>query len=323
MFHPRPTPRLAALFGAALVAAATTAPANAAPPRVAADTPVAASLTAEVMGGLGEPTTLLPRGAAVHHHQLRPSEAAALQSAELLVWFGPELTPWLGRAAATRATGSDLQLLHVPGTLLRAYGDPQSDAGEAHDHPDHDDAHGHQHDHGQDGIDPHAWLSPANAGPWLRAIAGRLSEMDPDNAATYAANAEAAAARFEALDARLAARLAPVSDQRLVVFHDAYGYFTSHFGLVPVIAVTLGDATTPSAARIAEVRGQITRSGARCAFPEVGQDARLIETAIEGSEVRIGAALDPAGSATAPGANLLGDLLEGIATALTECLDEG
>ncbi|MDP5307960.1 zinc ABC transporter substrate-binding protein [Paracoccus spongiarum] len=293
-------------------------PALAQPPRVVADTPITASLVAQVMGDLGAPGLLLPPGSSPHHHQMRPSEAAALQSADLLVWMGPALTPWLERAAAPRGAGRDLQLLDVPDTALRAFGEAEHDAGQ--DDGDGPEATG---DHGHDGIDPHAWLDPANAAIWLRAIAGDLSRRDPGNAATYADNAAAAQARLSALDHEITGRLAPLADRRFVVFHDAYGYFTDHFGLQPAIAVALGDATSPSAARIADVQAQIGASGARCAFPEFGHDKKLIEAAIGGSDVVMGAALDPAGAAIEGGAGLYEATLRGLAETVEACLSGG
>ncbi|MBU3030193.1 zinc ABC transporter substrate-binding protein [Paracoccus marinaquae] len=301
---------------AATALLATTSAAGAAPPQVLADTPVAASLVALVSGDLARPEILLPAGSSAHHYQMRPSDAAALQSADLLVWFGPELTPWLSKAASAGG-GADLELLHVTGTRLRGY-DPD-EAADDQNHPQ-DDA-GDDHDgHDHAGTDPHAWLNPANAGPWLAAIAARLSELDPGNAGTYSANAEAAAGALARMDAEIARELAPVRGQSFVVLHDAYGYFTDHYELPPAIAVSLGDAAGPSAARLTEVRSRIAQSGAACAFPEQAQNSKLIRTAIDGSDVSLGKPLDPSGTALAVGPGLYEDLIRTIARTLLECL---
>ena len=97
-----------------------------------------------------------------------------------------------------------------------------------------------------------------------------------------------------------------------MTFHDAYGYFTDHYGLTPAIAVTLGDATAPSAARIREVQDQITAAGAVCAFPEATQPTRLIEDLTAGTNLRIGEALSPEGAELDIGAGLYGALLDQI-----------
>lgn len=307
------------------------APALAAPGNVVADMPATASLVQQVLGDLGDVRVLLPRGASVHHYQMRPSDAQVLQEADLLVWVGPELTPWLDRAAANlSAETARLELLRVEGTHLQDYAigtahdhGHDHDHGHGHDHDhdhdhehEHDHGHGHGHDHSHEGTDPHAWLDPQNAVVWLNAIAASLSEQDPDNAATYAANAATAADSITALQAELTAQLAPHAEQRMVVFHDAYGYFTNRFGIAPAIPVALGDASSPSAGRIDQIRRQIAETGATCAFPEYAYDARLIDTVIEGTETRLGGTLDPQGGS---GAETYQDMLRQMADTITEC----
>ncbi|MTD99739.1 zinc ABC transporter substrate-binding protein [Paracoccus sp. YIM 132242] len=280
-------------------------PVLAEPPRVVADTPVTASLVRQVMGEGAPVQVLLPQGASAHHHQMRPSDARGLQEAGLLVWTGPELTPWLDRAAGSLADGvAQLRLLEVPGTHLRRYGED----------------HGHDHDHDHDSTDPHAWLDPANARLWLTAIAEALAAKDPDNAETYARNAARAGQRIADLDASLQARLAPHEKASLVVFHDAYGYFTDHYGLRPAIAVSLGDASAPSAARLSAIRDQIAAAGAACAFPEHASDPKLVRMVIEGSGIRMGDELSPEGGTESRGPDLYFDLMGAMAQAIDDCL---
>nr|WP_201158130.1 zinc ABC transporter substrate-binding protein [Rhodobaculum claviforme] len=128
------------------------APAWAQVPAVVADTPVVHSLVAQVMGDLGTPTLLLDRGGDPHSFQLRPSQAQAIASADAVIWVGPELAPWMGRAIeGTGTSGRVLTLLDVEGVTLRAFAD-----GHAHDHDDdHDDDHDHDHDHEDDHAHDH------------------------------------------------------------------------------------------------------------------------------------------------------------------------
>ena len=278
-------------------------------PAIVADTPVTASLVQQVLGDLGQPVLLLDKGADPHDFQLRPSQARALQDADLLIWVGPELTPWLDRAATQIAPQKQLSLLPTS-PMKRSY-----DAAAAHDHDDHS---AEDHDHAS--LDPHAWLDPQNGAAWLDAIAARLAEADPDHAASYRANVEAAQTTLADRDAALTQLLAPAKGKPFVTFHDAYGYFTDHYGLTPAIAVTLGDATAPSAARIREVQDQITATGAVCAFPEATQPTRLIEDLTAGTNLRIGEALSPEGAELDIGAGLYGALLDQMGQRIAACL---
>ncbi|MDO5620441.1 MAG: zinc ABC transporter substrate-binding protein [Paracoccus sp. (in: a-proteobacteria)] len=285
-----------------------TSPALAEPLRIVTDTEMTASLVRMVGGDLVAPVALMPQGGDPHHYQLRPSQAGALQDADLLVWVGPELTPWLERARDGLAKGDNLALLTVPGTRLRDW-----DGSEAH--TDH-----HDHDHSHDGIDPHAFLDPGNGQLWLSGIAEALAKQDGANASTYRANADTGRALLTTLDAELATQMAPLADQGFVVFHDAYGYFTNHYGMRPAMALALGDATPPSAARLARLRADLAANHATCAFPEANHNPRQIEAFVAGTDLRIGAALDPSGAALPAGADLYPQILRQMAQVLHDCM---
>jgi zinc transport system substrate-binding protein len=340
----------------------TTTAAVADAPRVVTDIPPVHSLVAQVMGDLGTPELLLDRGASEHSFQLRPSQAAGLQDAGLVVWVGPELTPWLDTALeAAPDSVPRLALLTVEGTALRDYAEgaahdhgddhghdhaegeahdhghdhAEGEAhdhghdhaeGEAHDHGhDHDhaeagaEAHDHGHDHAHTGTDPHAWMDPGNAQVWLAAIAAELSRLDPANAATYAANADAAALAVGTLDAEVAATLAPVADAPLVMFHDAYGYLAAHYGLNIAGTVALGDAASPGAARLRELQATVAEGGAICLFPEAQHAPDLLTQMAEGTGAVIGGTLDPVGSTMEPGPGMYADWLRGMAAAIAAC----
>lgn len=300
-------------------------------PRVVTDIPAVHSLVAQVMAGLGSPDVLLEQGGNAHNYQLKPSQAQALQEADLTIWIGPEMTPWLGRAIAGVALGGKtLSLLEAPGTHVQEFGAGAHDHDEHEEHEEHagDDAHAHDgaedhaeedgHDHS--GTDPHAWLDPANGQHWLGVIAAELSALDPANADRYAANARDGAARLATQEAALRARLAPVAGRPFVVFHDAYGYFNSHFGLQQAGAVALGDAAAPGAAHLADLRADLLAGGVVCAFPEAQHDPKQVALLIEGTGVKLGGLLDPSGSSLPYGPELYGALLEGLGDTLVACL---
>ncbi len=376
-------------------------------PNVAVDIAPVHSLVARVMEGVGTPELIIPAGASPHEYSLRPSEAAALQDADLVFWMGEDLAPWLENAVDTLADDADVtELLHADGTMLldfrenalfeaHAHGDDDHDdhdhdheehgdddhdhghdheehAEDEHSHDDHDhdheehdhdhDDHGHddeehaEHDHDDHGHDdhdhdhdhdhedhaeddhghddhdhddhaghdhgehdPHAWLSLDNAATWLNLIAGELSAADPDNAGTYFANAAAARAELEALADEVNATLDPVRGGNFFVFHDAYQYFEVTFDFQAAGAISLGDATDPSPARIAEIQGRIRDEGADCVLAEPQYNPGLVATVLDGTEANTGI-IDPLGSALEPGPALYPQLIRDMADTLAECL---
>jgi zinc transport system substrate-binding protein len=303
-------------------------------PRVVTDIPPVHSLVAQVMGDLGQPELLLDRGADEHSFQLRPSQAAALYDAGLVFWIGPELTPWLERALETVPAGvGRVALLDAAGTVTRTYAAEKTEDGHGHadehgheDEPaegqadDHADDHGDDHGHDHSGIDPHAWLSPANATVWVGVIAAELSRVDPENAGTYQANAAAAVASISQADTTARAALQPVAGRPVVMFHDAYGYFADYYGLTIAGTIAQGDAADPGAAHLAQLRDMIARGEAVCVFPEVQHDPALLEQITDGSTARIGGALDPVGASFDPGPQMYADWLTGMAATIAACL---
>lgn len=309
-------------------------------PRVMVDIPPIHALVAQVMGDLGQPDLLLAPGASEHDFQLRPSQAAALADADLVVWVGPDLTPWLERALnGLEGTGTRLPLLGVPGTLLQDYAtDGAAKTGEAHDHAEHGhdaqasgehghDEHGHddhEHEgHGHAGLDPHAWLDPANAQLWLAGIATELSRIDPEHAATYQANAAAAAAGIATLDAEITATLAPARQTPLFMQHQAYGYFAAHYGLTIGGSLSAGDATAPGAGHLADLRDVVAGAGVACLFPEAQHDPDAIAQLATETGTRLGGALDPVGSTLTPGPMAYADLMRGLAGTIAACATGG
>ena len=298
-------------------------------PNVAADIAPIHSLVSRVMDGVGEPKLVIQSGASPHGYRLRPSEAKALQDANLIFWMGEELTPWLDGAIDTLASNSSVtSLLDQEGVVLHDFREgalfevhDHSAHDEHDDHDDHDDHKDHDDhdDHGHGAHDPHAWLSPENAKLWLNIIASKLSVADPENAASYFTNAAAGQAEIEDMVAEVSATLKPVQGGKFVVFHDAYQYFENDFDFYASGAISLGDASDPSPARIAEIQRRIQEEGIQCVLAEPQYKKGLVATVMEGSNATA-SVIDPLGADIKPGPKLYTQLIKNMAKTLRDCL---
>ncbi len=244
------------------------------------------------MDGVGTPNLIVQSSGSEHIYSLRPSDASALQGADVVFWVGHGMETFLAKPIGSlSASATVVELSETPGLTLYDY--REGGPFEKHDHAhegaaddDHDhaakDGHAHddgveaghddhekpeqmaQHEHGAH--DMHVWLDPKNAAVMVEAIAATLSEKDPDNAARYAANAQRYVARLEALTTEIAAELAPVRDKPVIVFHDAYQYFEKRFGVNTVGSITVSPETTPGAQRVSEIKARLASTGAVCVF---------------------------------------------------------
>jgi len=308
---------------AALGLATESRAAEAQQPRVVATIKPIGSLVAMVMQGAGEPHLLIAAGASPHTYSLKPSDAQALQQADVLFWVGEGLETFLEKPLrALPEKAKVVELAHAPGVTLlpyRAEGPGHADA-DAGAHGDHHDADDHGHTHAAGSADMHIWLDPVNAQAIVRAVAAALSEADAGRADLYRANAEQAVGRLQQLDATLRQQLAPVAGRAYVVFHDAYQYLEHRYDLQPIGAIAVSPERQPSARRIATIRAGIVASGAVCVFSEPQFPPKLVQTLTEGTPARTGV-LDAEGGAAIPaGPGAYPAIMLGLADALRGCL---
>jgi zinc transport system substrate-binding protein len=290
-------------------------------PKVAADISPVHSLVSRVMLGVGTPNLIVQAGASPHGYTLRPSEAKALQDAQMVFWMGESLSPWMEGALDTLSSDATIiTLLERDETILMEF--REGALFEEHDHDDHGDEkhddHGDHEDHGSH--DPHAWLSPDNARIWLNLIASQLSIVDPENAGTYFANAAAARSEIEALKTEVNSLLEPVRGKKFIVFHDAYQYFEKAFDLSASGAISLGDASKPSPARIAEIQGRIQEESIDCVLSEPQFNKGLVATVMAGSKAKT-SVIDPLGVGLKPGPDLYSELIRNMTKTLVDCFE--
>ena len=290
------------------------------------------ALVAGVMGDLGTPHLLLAAPTSAHHFTLKPSQARALQNADIVFWIGPGMEQPLTKALATLAADAQsVALDDSAGLVLFDFDDDGHDDRGTKDkydgHDDHDGHDGHD-DHGTEdkhdghsghGINPHIWLDPFNAQIMLGVIADHLGKADPVNAKAYQANADAMRQTFAQLQIDIARQLAPFAESEFLVLHDAHIYFERRFGMRAHAAITTEPDVMPTAAKIKKLRRDLESHPMDCIFGEPFLGQKAVRLIAEGSDIRIGQ-LDPLGSQLPAGASLYADLLKSYAAAFKACL---
>jgi zinc/manganese transport system substrate-binding protein len=178
---------------------------------------------AESVGGDRVETTALAKGYQDPHFvDAKPSFILKLSRADLLIVAGLELEigylpPLLdqSRNDKIRANGAGYldasigcEILQRPTTqVTRAMGDV--------------------HPYGN----PHYWTDPDNGRVIARAIAAKLSELDPAGKAAYEKNLAAFEARLAAKQKEWDAKISPYAGTKVVTFHDSWPNFAKHFKL--------------------------------------------------------------------------------------------
>ncbi|WP_442111205.1 zinc ABC transporter substrate-binding protein ZnuA [Pseudomonas sp. NUPR-001] len=271
-------------------------------------------IAAAVQDGVGSPEVLLPPGASPHHYALRPSDVRRVGDVELLYWIGPDMEGFLPRVLKGRSKPT-VAIQDLPGLHLRHFGE------DSHSHDHDDDADEHDHDHRPGSLDAHLWLSSANARVIAAKMAADLSAADPANAARYQSNLKAFGERLDALDARLKKRLAGISGKPFFVFHEAFDYFESAYGLKHTGVFSVAAEVQPGAQHVAAMRKRLQDVGKTCVFSEPPLRPRLAETLTAGLPVTL-AELDALGGTTPAGAQGYEQLLEKLGNDLAGCLEK-
>jgi ABC-type Zn uptake system ZnuABC Zn-binding protein ZnuA len=224
-----------------------------------------ASLAREVGGDLITADSIAMGYQDPHFVEPKPSFLLKLQKADLLLVVGLQLEiGWLpplitqSRNAKIQVGGSGYldmsqycQILEIPtGVVTRAMGDV--------------------HPLGN----PHYWLDPENGRRIARQLVAKLSEMQPSNAATFAARYADFDQRLSAAEKVWEAKLAPYRGRKVVTYHRSWPNFCERFGLEVVDYIEPRPGIPPTPSHTLEVINTMKREGIKLILVEPYFDLR-------------------------------------------------
>lgn len=261
-------------FFLALSAGAFAGPTSAAL-NVFACEPEWAALTQELAGDKADIYSATTALQDPHQIQARPSLIAKARRAQLLVCTGAELEiGWLpvilnesgnpdiapGKAGYFDAARY-VTMLEVPTQLDRAAGDVHA-AG-----------------------NPHIQLDARNFLPIADALAQRLAEIDPANAAYYQARLHDFTQRWQAAITRWEKQAAQLRGQAIVVHHKSFAYLNHWLGLVEVAALEPKPGMQPSVAHMSDILQLLQRQPARMVVRAAYQSPQASEWLAERAHI--------------------------------------
>ncbi len=269
------------------------------------------SLTAKVTEGVPvEITNLVSPGVSVHDYQMKPSDAKALESADLIVINGLELEEFLeekldeleGEVVVTSEGIVAMKNDEHEDKHEDKHEDEHEDEHEHEEEEEHDDEHEHEEedeyedgdDHGHGEFDPHVWMDPSLASFQAKNIAAALKKVDEKNAETYGKNYVEIEKELNNLKKEVRQKLAEVDVKNYIIFHDAYGYFENAFGIEHVAVIEDVPGESPSPQYLKYVVDLIEGNSVDVIFTEPQFSPELVEVLTEEHEVK-SYELDPLG----------------------------
>jgi len=287
------------LFTSSLIMASSTAAKSL---KIVTDLKPVNAIVATITGDTHAPVHLINSEISAHDFALKPSDIRKLQSADLIVWLGPEGTPALAKLLAQPEFATKaIALNNLTGVVLLENREPGV-------------LHGHKHGHE---IDPHTWLEPDNAVLWSKVIAERLQRLDPENAEKYVANQDTFAKQMSELKLKIKTKLSAEHPLPYVQLHDAFQYFETAFGLNPKGIGSSGEHSGPSLGILNKLRSELAQYSASCIFVSNTQHGTAhILTEVSGAKTT---ELDPIGAAADQNYSYQ-SLLETVADDFATCL---
>jgi zinc/manganese transport system substrate-binding protein len=203
----------------------------------------------------------------VHHIEARPSLIARARSADLMVCTGADLEiGWLpllqqqaGNARIQPGTPGVLEAaqfvtrLDVPKVIDRSMGDI---------HP---------------GGNPHILTDPRNIAKVADALAQRLAQLDPANAALSRARHKAFMERWQTAIARWEQQAAPLRGARVVVHHEDWTYLLNWLGMKEVASLEPKPGIPPTPGHLAELLALMQRDPAKMIIYAAYNDPKAAE----------------------------------------------
>ena len=234
-----------------------------------------AEAASRVGGDLVSVQNLTPPGVEPHDLELAPDDIEAIANADVIVYLGGGFQPAVEDALAEAEHAVTVDALDAVATNAA----PASEADEGLT------------------VDPHVWLDPARYEEIVRSVSAALSEADPANEATNAANAEAYIGQIAALDEEFRAGLSDCERTTIVTSHEAFGYLADAYGLTQVGILGLSPEAEPDPRRLAELRDLVQREGVTTIFAEELVSPKVAETLASEAGVQV-AVLNPIESLT-------------------------
>lgn len=237
-----------------------------------------AEFVEKVAGDDVEITVMVPPGASPHAYEPKPDQLVKVSQANMYIKVGTPIEfeiSWMDKIFAMNKTmqivdasaGIDLLNLQQP-----------------HDH----EAADLETDHESARVDPHIWLSPANAEIIIENIYNGLVTLNPSAKQMYFDNKKAYLTELANLDKTIEQKLRHKTNRRFLVYHPSWTYFAHRYFLEQIAIEHEGKE--PTVRGIQSVINQAKDHGIKVVFasPQFNMhNAQIIAREIGGKVILI------------------------------------
>jgi len=201
-----------------------------------------------------------PQTGCLHDYQLKPDDLKTLSEAQIFVVNGAGMESFLDKVVDQQP---NLKIVDASEGIALIKGE------------------------GEEGDNPHVWVSISSAAQQVKNIGLQLAALDPDHAAQYSANTTAYVDKLEALRAQMHQALDGAKNRDIITFHEAFPYFAREFNLNIVAVIEREPGSEPSAAELADTIETVQNSKIKALFAEPQYPAKAAETIARETEAKV------------------------------------
>ncbi len=213
---------------------------------------------------------VLPAGASPHTFSPKPLQIKQISGARVIFLVG-HIDEWATQIA--EALG-DAEIYAVDKNIKLM---PLK-----YHHEHHQDKHEHEeHKHEEYEMDPHYWLSLANARIIAKNITQKLASLDPDHKNIYFNNLESYLLKIDQTQKKASEMLKNISNRKMIVFHESWNYFARDFNLEIVGVFTPAPGREPDPAYLKALYDTAQENNIKAVFSEPQLSSESIKPFVE------------------------------------------
>ncbi|MFC0214916.1 metal ABC transporter substrate-binding protein [Paenibacillus chartarius] len=216
---------------------------------------------------------VVPAGVEAHDWTPKSRDLQLLNNADVFVYEGAGFEGWVDDVLKSIPADGPIVVEASHNVPLLKLEEAEEDG---HGHGDEEKS--DEHAHGEEGVDPHIWLSPSNAKIIGDNIKEALIKADPAHKAEFEANYKSFTESMDALDAKYKEQLGKVKQKELVTSHQSFGYLCRDYGLTQMPIMGLSPDAEPTAQQMKNITTFIKEHQVRTIFFEELVSDKLAKT---------------------------------------------
>lgn len=249
-------------------------------------------ITNNIVGDKADVVQILTSGASPHTFELTPQKVKQLVNTKIIFKIGV-VDDWVDpvsdsiNEAKILTVNKNINLIKNI-DLDHTNSDEYIDENNTEHDSDNED---HEHD---TVFDPHYWLSISNAKTIAQNIYNQVSAADPENKAFYKLNLENYLVQLDQLSIESKSKLSKLENKKIIIFHDAWQYFTKEYDLEILATFQPSPGKQPTPQDLKLLANLIQENNIKVIFTEPQLSSDTIEPFVKDFDLQI-FVLDPLG----------------------------